>query len=490
MMIEQACSVSKSQGSTGLTKPRYDRSRLTPGIVHFGVGNFHRAHQAVYLDLLFDMGLDHDWAIIGAGLRPQDAAMRAQLRDQDWQTTVVDLHPDGLTARTCGAMIDFAAVYADTLVARLQRPDIRIVSLTITEGGYYRDAKTGGFQIDHPEIVHDCRFPDSPSTVFGVIVSALAARRKAGLEPFTMLSCDNLPGNGDAARSAVVGLAEAISPDLARWIEERGAFPNSMVDCITPVTTDLERALVRDRFGIDDASPVTCEPFREWVLEDRFCAGRPSLERVGVKFVEDVAPYELMKLRILNGGHAALAYPAALMGIDLVHEAMADPLLRSYLEKLEQEEIIPAVPSVDGVDFADYFSQVRQRFANVAVADTISRLCLDGSNRQPKFILPTIAERLEANLPIAGLALEVALWCRYCRGVDDAGNAILVVDERADQLRALAHRAHLQPDEFLDMGCVFGDLGQNKVFRREFSSALTRLDTGGVRQTLAEYVRS
>lgn len=490
MMIEQARSVTKPEGSSGLTKPQYDRNRLTPGIMHFGVGNFHRAHQAVYLDRLFNKGLDHDWAIIGAGLRPQDAVMRSRLSGQDWQTTVVDLHPDGLTARTCGSMIDFAPVQADALVARLRLPDIRIVSLTITEGGYYRDAKTGGFQIDHPEIVHDCRHRDSPSTVFGIIVSALASRREAGLAPFTVLSCDNLPGNGDAARSAVVGLAEAISSDLARWIEENGAFPNSMVDCITPVTTDLERALVQERFGIEDASPVTCEPFREWVLEDRFCAGRPALERVGVKFVDDVAPYELMKLRILNGGHAALAYPAALMGIGLVHEAMAEPLLRSYLEKLEQEEIIPAVPGVAGVDFADYFDQVRDRFSNVAVADTIPRLCLDGSNRQPKFILPVVAERLQTARPIAGLALEVALWCRYCRGVDEAGKTIDIEDERADLLRAAAHRACLRPAEFLDLDCVFGDLGQSSVFRRDFSSALTRLDTGGVRQTLADYVRS
>lgn len=490
MMIEQTCSVTTPQGSAGLKKPGYDRSNLSPGIVHIGVGNFHRAHQAVYLDRLFDLGLDHDWAIVGAGLRPQDEIMRSKLRDQDWQTTVVDLHPGGPTARTCGSMIDFAPVHANDLIACLRRADIRIVSLTITEGGYYRDAKTGGFRIDHPDIAHDRKHPDNPSTVFGVIVSALSLRREDGLGPFTILSCDNLPGNGEAARSAVVGLARAVSPDLADWIEERGAFPNSMVDCITPVTTDIERALVRDRFGVEDASPVTCEPFREWVLEDRFCAGRPSLERVGVKFVDDVAPYELMKLRILNGGHAALAYPAALMGIDLVHEAMAEPLLSAYLDKLELEEIIPAVPDVADVDFTDYFSLVRERFSNVAVADTIPRLCMDGSNRQPKFILPIITERLQKSLSIAGLALEVALWCRYCRGIDETGKAIFVDDERADPLRAAAQRASLQPTEFLDLDCVFGDLGRNNAFRREFASASVRLDAIGVRQTLDEYVRS
>jgi len=490
MMIEQACSASSPKGSACVMKPGYDRRRLTPGIVHFGVGNFHRAHQAVYLDRLFERGIDHDWAIVGAGLRPQDAVMRSRLSGQDWQTTVVDLHPDGLTARICGAMVDFAPLRAGALVARLRRPDIRIVSLTITEGGYFRDARSGGFQVDHPEIVHDSRHPDDPSTVFGVIVAALASRRAVGLAPFTVLSCDNLPGNGDAARAAVIGLAEVISPELARWIEKHGAFPNSMVDCITPGTTDLERALVRERFGIEDASPVTCEPFREWVLEDRFCAGRPALEQVGVQFVEDVAPYELMKLRILNGGHAALAYPAALTGFDLVHEAMADPLLGAYLDKLENEEIIPTVPPVAGVDFSAYFAQVRERFANEAVADTIPRLCLDGSNRQPKFILPIVAERLKAGLPIAGLALEVALWCRYCRGSDEAGEPIHVNDERADLLHAAAHRAVRQPVEFLDLGCVFGDLGMENAFRREFALALTRLDADGVRQTLADYVES
>lgn len=479
-----------TNASSAITRPGYDRTALTPGIVHIGLGNFHRAHQAIYLDRLFSMGNDHDWAIVGAGIKPIDAETRAKLEKQDWLTTVVELDPKGLTAHVCGSMIDFVAIDQGDLLETLAKPWVRIVSLTITEGGYFIDATTGGFQIDHPEIVADIEQPDKPTTVFGVMIAALARRRSANLPAFTIMSCDNIPGNGDVSRAAIIGLARAVSSDLAEWIENHVAFPNGMVDCITPATSGRERGLVRDIFGIEDESPVVCEPFRQWVLEDKFSAGRPSLEKVGVEFVREVAPYELMKLRILNGGHAALAYPAALLGFEFVHDAMADPSIRDYLQKLEHAEIIPTVPKIEGVDFAVYFDQVQQRFSNAAVGDTIARLCFDGSNRQPKFILPIISDRLRAGAPIPGLALEIALWCRYCCGIDEDGRDIDVNDANVRMLRVAGQSASRDPGTFLDLDFVFGTLGDDQVFRREFSMALTSIVNNGVRQSLANYVKS
>ena len=479
---------SLSQLPDTVDQPTYDRRKLSAGIVHIGVGNFHRAHQAIYLDDLFATGRDHDWALIGAGIRPTDKAMRDDLAAQDFLTTVVELDPTGLKARVCGSMVDFIEPTSATLIEALTAPHVRIVSLTVTEGGYYMDAKTDGFDIGHPEIVADIANPEMPSTVFGIIVAALARRREAGTGAFTVMSCDNLPGNGHVAQNAVVGLANAISADLGAWIQDSASFPNGMVDCITPATSDRERKLVSDTFGIEDARPVICEPFRQWVLEDKFVAGRPALETVGVEFVEDVAPYELMKLRILNGGHAAIAYPAALLGIEMVHDAMKDPQVRGFLRKLERDEVIPIVPKISGVDFDHYLTVVEERFSNSAVGDTIPRLCQDGSNRQPKFILPSISDRLAAGQHVSGLALEVALWCRYCAGTSETGQNIVIDDPLAEDLMAHAIRARENPKIFLELGSVFGSLGESREFSEAFSSALNSLWTNGVRTTLSVYL--
>lgn len=474
---------------TKVEKPAYAREDLSPGIVHIGVGNFHRAHQAVYLDRLFNKGLDHDWALIGAGIKPYDAAMRERLAPQDWLTTVVELDPHGLNARITGAMIDFAETDPTSLIATLVRPEIRIVSLTITEGGYYVDAKTGGFDAPHPDIVHDIENPGDPQTVFGILIAALGLRKDKGLAPFTILSCDNLPENGHVARQAVIGLARLMTPDLAGWIEADVAFPNSMVDCITPATSDRERTLVKDKFGIEDAAPVACEPFRQWVMEDRFPAGRPRLEEVGVEFVADVAPYELMKLRILNGGHAAIAYPSALLGHTYVHEAMADPDIAEWLRRLIRTEVIPVVPEIPGISFETYLETCVERFANPAVGDTIARLCLDGSNRQPKFILPTITDALRAGRSIEGLALEVAFWCRYCAETAVAANDIPLEDERRDILQSAALAAHDNPAAFLEIGDVFGDLGRDQRFRAAFSRQLEIIWRDGARTVLQHFLQ-
>ena len=472
----------------GVHAPGYDRSALTPGIVHVGVGNFHRAHMAVYLDKLFALGEGHDWAICGAGVRAGDAAMREKLAAQDWLTTVVELDPHGLTARVVGSMVDFTPVEADRTIERMTDPAIRIVSLTITEGGYYVDATTGDLATAHPDIAADAATPDAPKTVFGMILKALRLRRDAGTEPFTVMSCDNLPENGHVCSRTVIGLARLSDPAFADWVEANVAFPNSMVDCITPATSDRERRMVAERFGLTDAVPVACEPFRQWVLEDNFPRGRPALEKVGAEFVPDVAKYELMKLRILNGGHAAIAYPSALLGHHFVHDAMADPTIRDWLVALEDREIIPTLPAIGGVDFDAYRDMIVERFSNPEVGDTIPRLCLDGSNRQPKFVLPTIRDALSHGLPVEGLALEVALWCRYCAGTDEAGDAIPPNDDDHADLKTRALAAKDDPSAFLSNGRVFGDLGQDPAFAKAFGTALAALWTRGVRDTLGDYV--
>ncbi|MGP9804999.1 mannitol dehydrogenase family protein [Paracoccus sp. NSM] len=471
----------------GVARPSYDRARLTPGILHVGVGNFHRAHLAWYLDRLFALGEGHDWALIGAGVRAGDQAMRDRLARQDWLSTLVELDPAGLSARILGPMIDFAAVEPQAVIAAMSDPRIRIVSLTITEGGYFVDALSDGFDAAHPDIRHDAAHPDAPRTVFGMMLAAIRARRAGGIAPFTVLSCDNLPENGHVAARTLAGLARLSDPALADWIEAHMAFPNSMVDCITPATSDRERTLVRDRFGIDDAAPVVCEPFRQWVLEDNFPQGRPALEKVGVEFVADVARHELMKLRILNGGHAAIAYASALLGHHFVHDAMADPDIRDWLIALETREIIPTLAPIPGVDYGAYLDLIVSRFSNPRIGDTIPRLCLDGSNRQPKFILPTLRDRLAAGLPVEGLALEVALWCRYCEGATETGEPIAPNDDAHEILRRHALTARDDPAAFLANAAVFGELGADPTLRSAFADQLNHLRQGGVRAALTRY---
>ena len=469
--------------------PRYDRASLSPGILHFGVGNFHRAHQAVYLDDLFNAGLDHDWALIGAGVFEAERKGRDILKSQDWLTTVVEQDEGHMVARVTAAMSDYL-VPADTdaILAALADPRIRIVSLTITEGGYFIDPASQKFNPEHPQIVADAQNPGRPKTVFGLILAGLRRRSDAGIASFTVMSCDNIPHNGHVTSDAVVGLARLVDPGFAVWIEQNVAFPNGMVDRITPATTDRERALCAELFDIEDNWPVFCEPFRQWVLEDNFPAGRPALEKVGVQFVDDVSPFELMKIRILNGGHATIAYPAGLLDIHFVHEAMEDPLIKAWLAKLEREEIIPTVPPVPGVVLEDYFELIDRRFSNPKIGDTIRRLCLDGSNRQPKFIIPTIAARLDAGQAVAGLALESALWCRYCFGTTDSGAIIEPNDPNWDRLQATARKAKDDPSAWLAMSDIYGDVGRSELFAAEFSRSLAALWANGTRETLTRYV--
>lgn len=469
--------------------PSYPRSALAAGIVHFGVGNFHRAHQAVYLDALFNAGRDHDWAIVGAGVLPSDETMRVKLESQDFLTTVVEQDNNRTGAHVTGAMIDYLKPGdVAAIVARLADPAIRIVSLTITEGGYFIDPASGVFNPAHPAIEADGANPDDPKTVFGLILAGLKARKERGTRPFTVMSCDNIPGNGEVTHAAVSGLARLSDTAFADWIDVNVAFPNGMVDRITPATGPREIGIVKDDYDIEDQWPVFCEEFKQWVLEDKFPLGRPALETVGVQFVPDVAPYEHMKIRILNGGHAAIAYPAALLDIHFVHEAMEDADIRAFLAKLEREEIIPVVPPVPDTDLDDYFKLIERRFSNIKIGDTIPRLAQDGSNRQPKFILPSTADRLRRGEDVVGLSLVSALWCRYFAGTSDSGKNIVFNDASADRLHAAAVKAKDDPAVFLALSDIFGDVAASELFRRRFAKALTMLWEKGTRTTLRLYL--
>ena len=475
----------------GVAVPDYDRNLVRPGILHVGLGNFHRAHQAVYLDAALNAGGDLAWGIRGAGVRAPDARMREMLAGQDWLYTVTEVEHDSYATSVIGAMNDFIDVQPAgnaPLIAAMTDPDTRIVSLTVTEGGYFLDAATGRFDLSHPAVAADIANPGTPGTVFGAIIAALAARKAEGDAPFTVMSCDNLPGNGDVARMAVIDLARAMNRNLASWIEDNVTFPNGMVDRITPATGDRERALLTARTGIIDAYPVFCEPFKQWVLEDKFVSGRPELERVGVTFTDRIHDFERMKIRILNGGHAIMAYPSGLLGIPYAHDAVADPLIAAYLRKVLTDEVLHLVPDVPGFTPAQYLELIFSRLENPGVADTIARLCFDGSNRQPKFIVPSIVDNLHKGLVPRGLALHSALWCRYCMGVDDQGKEIPENDPNWKALQTAARKAQSDPVVWLQQETIYGALAQDKAFVAEFASALQSLAQKGTEKTLRGYL--
>lgn len=481
--------VNLDQMPQSVRTPRYDRAALTPGIVHIGLGNFHRAHQAFYLHRLLDEGLDHDWAIIGAGVRPGDVALRQKLQRQDWLTTLIELDPAGRSAEIIGPMIDYVSVeeHNAALIDAMSRPEIRIVSLTVTEGGYFISAADGGLDSAHPDVRHDLAHAQTPRTAFGAMIEALRRRRLAGHAPFTALSCDNLQGNGTILRRTIVGMAAQIDGDLARWIDEEGAFPNSMVDCIVPATGPMELALAQS-FGVDDRCPVTHENFRQWVIEDDFCAGRPAWEKVGVTFTRDVAAYESMKLRILNGGHQIISIPGDLLSLQTIDQAMAHPAIAAFFDKVMREEIAPHVVAVPDMQPLDYLDLVSRRFANPEIRDTVRRVAFDGSSRQPGFLLPSILDGLRAGTPIEGLALISALWCRYCEGMREDGSVIEPNDPNWDQLNAAARDARSEPMRWLQQTQYYGDLASNTRFADAFTHMHTMVGHKGVHGVLRYFL--
>ena len=487
---------------TCIQAPGYDRSALCVGIVHIGVGGFHRAHQAMYLDCLMSTGAALDWAICGMGLLPGDAAMRDALAAQDYLYTLAVKHPDGSTqARVIGSIVDFihAPAGPEAAIERLADPGVRIVSLTITEGGYNFNQATGAFDADNPDVVHDLAVacgeaPSGPRSVFGLVTEALHRRRQRGVAPFTVMSCDNIQSNGDVARRQFTAYAELRDPQLARWMEREVAFPNSMVDRITPVTSDEDRRQLAQLYGVDDRWPVVCEPFTQWVLEDRFvggAAGRPPLEQAGVQLVDDVEPYELMKLRLLNASHQALCYPGYLAGYRYAYEVCADPDFVAYLLAYMDREATPTLHPVPGIDLDAYKRQLIERFANPAIRDTLARLCAESSDRIPKWLLPVVRSNLAAGRPVDLSAAIVASWARYAEASDEEGAPIAVVDPRRERVMAAAARQQAgEPLAFLRDRELFGDLAERPAFTQPYLRALDSFHQRGARATIAELARN
>jgi mannitol 2-dehydrogenase len=478
-----------------VSRPVYDRSQVTASIVHFGVGGFHRAHEAMYLDTLMNNGTALEWGLCGVGVLPHDRRIIETLKAQDGLYTLVVKHPDGRREpRVIGSIVEvmFAPDDPQAVVARLADDQTRIVSLTITEGGYLVNQVTGDFDPSDPSIQADLAADfvggEPPTTVFGYLTAALDQRRRDGRTPFTVLSCDNLPDNGDIAKRMLCAFARLKDPALASWMEAHVAFPNCMVDRITPVTAPEDIALLAREFGVQDGWPVVCEPFTQWVLEDRFghgsAQGRPPLEGAGVQMVDDVVPYELMKLRLLNASHQAMAYLGYLAGYRYAHEVCQDPLFASFLLAYMEGEGSPTLPAVPGVDLDAYRHQLVERFANAEVRDTLARLCAESSDRIPKWLVPVITENLRTGGEITLSALVVASWARYAEGVDEQGQPIELVDRLKDRVMAAAAATAGDPLAFIRDRDLFGDLAQDPRFAAAYTSALDALRTRGARSTL------
>jgi mannitol 2-dehydrogenase len=451
-----------------VAKPTYDRDEISVGIVHFGVGGFHRAHQAYYLDQLLEQGKAKDWGICGVGVLPHDRKMKDALAAQDGLYTLILVNPDGTRdVRVIGSIVDyrFAPDDPEAVIELLASPSTRIVSLTITEGGY---------QVQNAD----------ESSVFGLVTEALSRRKERGTNSFTIVSCDNIEGNGHVAQQAFTEFADKHHPGLSAWMAEHTKFPNSMVDRITPVTTPDVISTLAEVDGIEDQWPVVAEPFTSWALEDNFVDGRPPYEEVGVLTVEDVTPYELMKLRLLNAGHQGLCYFAHLMGYRLVHDAAADPLIADFLTEYWDSEATPTLLPVPGIDLPAFKRTAIERFANPGVRDTVARLCADSSDRIPKWLVPVIRTNLETGGSVRLSAAIVASWARYAEGVDEDGRPIDVVDQLADELIPIAKSQKDNPLAFIQNEVLFGDLAQQPRFVEAYTWALDSLHNNGARATL------
>lgn len=473
-----------------VAKPGYDRARLSTGIVHLGLGAFHRGHQAVMTDDL--LAEDSSWGILGVSLRSSD--VRDALAPQDHLYSLNVMEGAGARRRIIGALtgVLVAPESPAAVLDALSAPATRIVSTTVTEKGYSHDPATGTLREDDPDIRHDLANPEAPRTTLGMIAQGLRRRMEAGLKPFTVLACDNLPSNGHTLRGLVLRFARLLDRDFAAWAEDEVRFPSTMVDRIVPATTEADRISVSAALGLDDAAPIMTEPFCQWVVEDSFSLGRPAWERAGAQFVAHVEPYELMKLRLLNGSHSTLAYLGYLAGYQTVSDAMGEAALARLIEDLMTLEASPTLPPLQGFDVAAYRASLLQRFRNPALRHRTWQIAMDGSQKLPQRLLGTVRDRLAAGAPFDRLALGVAAWMRYVTGIDENGGPIDVRDPMSARLRALADEAGRDAPRLtqalLGVREIFGaDLPDHPAFREAVTTALASLFEHGAAQTLRSF---
>ena len=506
-MLERLNTESLARLPADVEKPAYDRSRLTPGIVHLGLGAFHRAHQAVATDIAMAASQDLSWGILGVSLRspatrdalaPQDGLYTLALRDHD-----ADGQPRE-QLRVVGAVqrVMVAEEDPNAVLERIAYPQTRIVSLTITEKGYCHEPATGHLRWDDPDILHDLENPIRPRSAIGMLVYGLALRRERGLPALTLLSCDNLQANGDTLRSLVLAFALRLDVALTGWIDAHCTFPNSMVDRIVPATRDEDRARITQRLGMEDAWPVVGEPYLNWVIEDKFAAGRPAWEAAGVTFVANAAPYERLKLRMVNGPHSALAYLGALLGIETIREAAILPALREYLDDMMRHEIAPTLKGIPDSGLEGYRQRFLARVDNPALPQPTRQVAMDGSQKLPQRLLATIRDRLRGGDDIRRLALAVAAWLHYLRGEDENGASHAIQDPLARPLARLVARADVAARAAAPKQAayrralvlagyrpVFGDLGEKPVFVAALAAQLETLREHGVLHALEAVAR-
>jgi len=469
--------------------PNYDRAALRTGIVHFGVGAFHRSHQALAIDRLMNAGEAFDWAITGVGLMPADETLGERLMAQDCLYTLMEKHSDGhVETRVVGSIIDykFAPENPSAVIELLAHPDTKIVSLTITEGGYNFDPATLEFDSSNPLILADLAGLENPNTVFGYVTAGLKLRKERGIEPFSIMSCDNIASNGHIAHTMFTTFATLADPELGAWIDTNVSFPNSMVDRITPVTTEADVHLVEELTGLVDLCPVVGEQFFQWVLEDSFTLGRPDLDYADVQIVSDVEPYELMKLRLLNASHQGIAYFGYLCGYRFVHEAASDPAMVAMLNLYMNNEATPTLSPVPGIDLDAYKVELISRFQNPEVKDTVPRLCAESSDRIPKWLVPVIFAQLASGGSVDVSAAIVASWARYAEGADEQGNPIELVDQLKGELVPIAQSQKQDPLAFIRVTKLFGNLAEIPEFTEPYVRALNSLWNVGASQTMSE----
>ena len=455
--------------------PSYDRKQLKTGIVHIGVGGFHRAHQAYYIHRLIEMHNTKDWAICGVGLQATDKNIADVLKKQDCLYTLATQHPNGkVESEVIGSIAEYLLAddyEAQSIIDKLAHPNTKIVSLTITEGGYNFNAVTGDFNFENTDIQHDLKYPKTPKTVYGYLTAALRKRLDNSLPPFTVLSCDNIQHNGDMARKMVLAYAEKQDGHLADWIENEVSFPNTMVDRITPVTPPKIIDYLKREYDLEDDWPVVCEPFIQWVIEDNFSNGRPPLEELGVQFVSDVAPYEKMKIRLLNAGHSVLGIPGAVYGHPTIDACMRDGVFARFMRKFMDLEVTPILDMVEGIDIEKYKDNLEERFANPNLKDSVSRICSESSSKLPKFLIPTIKENLANGGSIKYAIFILAAWCYYSdKGVKENGEILEIIDAQKDGLHRAAKNTENAWSAFLKFTEIFSDLKENERFVKEYTT--------------------
>jgi fructuronate reductase len=490
MMPDRLTEDSLAELPEGIRRPAYDRRAVRTGIVHLGVGAFHRAHQAVYTDDV--LGEDPRWGIVAASLRSPDTF--DALQPQDGLYTLSVRSQDGETLRVVGSIgrVIVAPRATDDLLEVMADPGTRIVTLTVTEKGYCHDPATGALNEAHPDIVHDLAYLRTPRSAPGFIVEALRRRRLAGVPPFTVLTCDNLPSNGRTVKRVLTRFAELVDPELGRFVADEVSCPSTMVDRIVPATSDQDRERIGDALGVTDAWPVVTEPFTQWVIEDRFPQGRPAWENAGAEFVADVEPHEHMKLRLLNGSHSTLAYLGYLSGYETVADTMADPAFVRLIEELMNDEVTPTLHMPPGADLASYKRALVERFRNPALKHRTWQIAMDGSQKLPQRLLGTVRDRLQSGASIARLSLGVAAWMRYVTGMDEKGAPIDVRDPMAARLREIADGAGASAETLANalfaVREIFGDdLPGDPRFTGSVTAALARLYERGAKRTVAEF---